>query len=67
VCDQIYLGVDIEKGFPKDIQLTLDNWSYVQNVDYEKLSFKCKACHEYGHFEKNCSKSKPDLPVEGGK
>jgi hypothetical protein len=31
------------KGFLEAIQLTLDNWSYIQKVDYEQLSFKCKA------------------------
>jgi hypothetical protein len=38
--------------------LNLDNWSYVQQVDYEQISFKCKACHEYGNFEKNCPQVK---------
>jgi hypothetical protein len=38
--------VDLEKGLPKAIQLTLDNWTYIQKVDYEKLPFKCKAYHE---------------------
>jgi hypothetical protein len=33
-------------------------------VDYEQLPFKCKSCHEYGHFAKNCPKSKVDQPEE---
>jgi hypothetical protein len=45
--------VDLEKGLPEAIQLNLDNWSYIQQVDYEQIPFKCKACHEYGHFAKN--------------
>jgi hypothetical protein len=24
-------------------------------VDYENISFKCKACHEYGKFSKKLS------------
>jgi hypothetical protein len=56
--------VDLEKGFPEAIQLTLDNWSYIQKVDYEQLSFKCKACHEYGHFAKNFLQNKSDQPEE---
>ena len=33
--------------------MNLDNWSYIKQVDYEKIPFKCKACHGYGHFAKN--------------
>jgi hypothetical protein len=44
--------VDIEFFFPEAIHLTLDNWSYIQKVDYEYLPFKCKSCHEYGNFAK---------------
>ena len=28
----------------------------MQKVDYKQLLFKCKKCHEYGHFVKNCPK-----------
>jgi hypothetical protein len=55
-CARLCVEVDMEKGFLEAIQLTLDNWSYIQKVDYEQLSFKCKACHEYGHFAKNFRK-----------
>jgi hypothetical protein len=50
--------VDLEKGLSEAIQLTLDKWSYVQQVDYEKIPFKCKACHEYGHFTKKILQAK---------
>jgi hypothetical protein len=43
---------------PEAIQLNLDNWSYIQQVDYEKIPFKCKACHEYGHFAKTFPQAK---------
>jgi hypothetical protein len=38
--------------------LNLDNWSYIKQVDYEQIPFKCKACHGYGHFAKNCPQVK---------
>jgi hypothetical protein len=53
-CAKLCIEVDLEKGLLEAIQLTLDSWSYIQQVDYEQLPFKCKACHEYGHFAKNC-------------
>jgi hypothetical protein len=56
-CARICVEVDLEKGLPEAIQLTLDNWSFLQQVDYEQLPFKCRMCHEYGHFAKSCPKS----------
>ena len=35
----------------------MDRWEFYQKVDYEQLPFKCKKCHEYGHFVKNYPKS----------
>jgi hypothetical protein len=59
-CARICVEVDLEKGLPEAINLMLDNWSYVQKVDYGQLPFKCKACHEYKHFAKNCPKATPE-------
>jgi hypothetical protein len=36
----IYVEVDLEKGLSEAIQLTLDDWTYVQQVDYEQFPFK---------------------------
>jgi hypothetical protein len=63
-CARLCVEVDLEKGLHEVIQLTLDNWSYLQQVDYEQLPFKCKACHEYGHFAKNCPQNKSDQSEE---
>jgi hypothetical protein len=52
----------LEKGLPEPIQLTLDGWTYIQIVDYEQLPFKCKSCHEYRHFTKNCPKAIQENP-----
>ena len=56
-CTCLCVEVDLEKGLPEAIQLTLYGWSYIQTVDYEQLPFKCKAFHEYVHFTKNCPKA----------
>jgi hypothetical protein len=60
----ICVEVDMEKCLPEAINLTLDNWNYLQQVDYEQLPFKCKICHEYGHFAKHCPKSPPETPTD---
>lgn len=30
---------------------------HIQQLDYKQLPFKCKVCHEYGHFANRCLKS----------
>jgi hypothetical protein len=57
-CARIYVEVDLEKGLPEAIKLRLDDWTYIQKLDYEQLSFKCKSCHEYDHFSRNCLNNK---------
>jgi hypothetical protein len=41
-CVQICVEVDLEKGLPKAVQLTLDDWNHIQVVDYKQIPFKCK-------------------------
>eukprot|EP00253_Pinus_taeda_P022174 PITA_22174 len=57
-CARICVEVDLGKGLPEAIKIKVDQWTHIQQVDYEKLPFKCKVCHEYGHFVNRCSKSK---------
>ena len=35
----------------------MDEWEHAKKLDYEQLSFKCRKCHEYGNFVKNCPKA----------
>ena len=48
--------MDLEVGLPEAINMTVTDWSYVQELDYEQLPFKCRFCHGYGHFSKTCKK-----------
>ena len=69
-CARICVEVDLEKGLPESILLSIDGWNHLQTVDYEQIPFKCKYCHEYGHFAKSFPKNpkKPisdDSPTEG--
>jgi len=56
VCARICVEADLGKGLPEAIKLKVDEWSHIQQLDYEQIPFKCKVCHEYGHFANRCSK-----------
>ena len=62
-CARICIEVDLETGLPKAINLTVADWSHIQELDYEQLPFKCRHCHGYGHFAKNCKKKVEETPV----
>lgn len=38
----------MEIGLPEAIKLTVADWMYIQELDYEQLPFKCRYCHGYG-------------------
>jgi hypothetical protein len=55
-CARICVEVNLEKGLPEAINLSLGEWFHIQELDYEKIPFKCLRCHAYGHFAKSCPK-----------
>ena len=55
-CTRICVEADLEKGLLKAINLNMEGWKHLQTIDYEKIPFKCKVCHKYGHFEKSYKK-----------
>jgi hypothetical protein len=55
-CAQICVEVDLEVGLPKAIKLTIADWMHIQELDYEQLPFKCRQCHDYGHFARHYKK-----------
>ena len=57
-CTRICVEVNLEKRLLEEIILSNGGWKKTQTPNYEKISFKWKLCHEYGHFAKNCKLSK---------
>jgi hypothetical protein len=55
-CARICVEVNLEKGLPEAIKLSLGDWCHIQELDYEQIPFKCLRCHEYGHFARSCPK-----------
>jgi hypothetical protein len=62
-CARICVEVDLEVGLPEAIKLKVGDWHHFQKLDYEQLPFKCRGCHEYGHFQRNCPKNPPTEKV----
>ena len=54
----------MEAGLPEAIKLTVGDWHHFQKLDYEQLPFKCRICHEHGHFQRNCPKAPAGDKVE---
>jgi len=52
ICVEVYLG----KGLPEAIKLKVDDWTHIQQLDYEQTPFKCKVCHDCDHFANHCPK-----------
>lgn len=64
-CARICVEVDLEVGLPEAIKLKVGEWHHYQKLDYEQLPFKCRGCHEYGHFQRNFPKN-PSKEKENG-
>lgn len=63
-CARICVEVDLEAGLPEAVKLTVGEWQHYQKLDYEQLPFKCRTCHEHGHFQRNCPKAPTGISVE---
>ena len=64
-CARICVEVDLEAGLPEAVKLKVGEWHHFQKLDYEQLPFKCRLCHEHGHFQRNCPKMQASEEGEG--
>ena len=54
---RICVEVNLEVGLLEVVKLTIGEWHHYQKLDYENLPFKCRTCHEHGHFQRNFQKA----------
>ena len=51
--------MDFSKELPEAITLNWEDEEWTQPIDYEKLPFRCRHCHDYGHIGRKCPKLSP--------
>ena len=57
--------MDLSKDLPEAVCLNWEDEEWIQKIDYEQLSFKCRNCHEHGHFQRNYPKAQREDKEEG--
>ena len=50
---RICVYMDLSRELPEAISLNWEDEEWIQPLDYEQLPFRCRLCHEYGHFGRN--------------
>ena len=46
-CAHICVEMDLEVGLPEAIKIIVVDWTHIQELDYEKLPFKCRHYHGF--------------------
>ena len=62
----VCVEIDLNKPLPDSIEIWLGSSSWIQQLDYETLPFRCRLCHEYGHLQRMCPKSRSVEYSKGG-
>jgi hypothetical protein len=56
---RICVEVDLTNPLPDSMEIRMGSSSWVQQLDYETLPFRCRICHEYGHLLRKCPRFRP--------
>ena len=54
----ICVELDLSRPLPDVVEMCVSSHSWMQQLDYETLPFRCRLCHEYGHLLRRCLKAK---------
>ena len=55
---RICVEVDLNNPLPNSMEICMGSVSWIQQLDYETLPFRCRLCHEYGHLLRRCPRYK---------
>ena len=51
--------VDLSAGLPEKITLKWNSKPWVEQLDYENTTFRCKSCLQTGHLQSTCPMARP--------
>ena len=63
---RICVEVDLNNPLPDSMEICMGASSWIQQLDYETLPFRCRICHEYGHLYRYCPRTKPPTVAAPG-
>ena len=46
--------MDVSRALPEAISLEFRDKEWIQNIDYKKIPFRGRICHEHGHLIREC-------------
>jgi hypothetical protein len=47
---RICIYMNVATTLPESITISFQDEEWVQPIDYEHISFRCRKCHEHGHL-----------------
>lgn len=51
---RICVEIDLNNPLPNSLEICIGFATWIQQLDYESLPFRCHFCHEYGHLQRQC-------------
>lgn len=60
---RVCVELDLSKGLPEQINLKINDFVWIQTLDYENTAFRCRHCHQSGNLQNTC----PSRPAKKNK